>query len=159
VPLKRRLCYVARDSLFANWFLGVLISSVGTIPVRRDEADLSALKKVISRLEKGMGVCVFPEGTRTDDGKIGPLKPGFSLLARRGEAAIVPVVIDGAFECWPRHEKMFSRGSIAVCYGTAITAGQRKNMSDKKVVEVLTDTLRRMQTKSRIRQGKKPYNY
>jgi len=71
----------------------------------------------------------------------------------------VPVVIDGAFECWPRHQKLFSPGSILVCYGKAISAEQAKNMGDKKLAEVLTGTLRQMQTKSRIKQGKKPFDY
>jgi len=69
------------------------------------------------------------------------------------------VVIDGAFECWPRHKKIFSPGSISVCYGEAITAEQAKNMGDEKLAEVLTETLRRMQTECRIRQGKEPYDY
>jgi 1-acyl-sn-glycerol-3-phosphate acyltransferase len=71
----------------------------------------------------------------------------------------VPVVIDGAFECWPRHKKIFSPGRIEVCYGKAIPAGQVKNMNDRELAELLTDTLRRMQTESRIRHGKEPYDY
>jgi 1-acyl-sn-glycerol-3-phosphate acyltransferase len=77
------------------------------------------MKKVVSRLKEGKGVCLFPEGTRTSDGKIATLKPGFGFLCRRGEAAVVPAVIDGAFECWPRHKKIFSPGRIVVCYGNA----------------------------------------
>jgi len=69
------------------------------------------------------------------------------------------VVIDGAFECWPRFKKMFSPGSISVCYGKAISPEQAKNMGDDKLAELLTDTLRQMQTKSRIKQGKEPFNY
>lgn len=158
-PLKRPSSFVARDSLFANWFFGPLISSVNAIPVKLDEADLPAMRKVIGRLKKGGGVCLFPEGTRTYDGKIAQLKPGLGLLCRRGGAAVVPVVIDGAFECWPRYKKMFSRGTIWVCYGKAITAEQAKNMGNKKLAEVLTDTLRRMQTESRVKQGKEPFHY
>jgi len=56
---------------------------------------------------------------------------------------------------WPSHKKLFSPASISVCCGKAITAEQAKNMSDKKLAEVLTDTLRQMQTKSRIKHGKK----
>jgi 1-acyl-sn-glycerol-3-phosphate acyltransferase len=160
IPLKRPLYFLARDTLFKNWFFGWLISSVNTIPVRRGEADLSAMKKIIGKLKEGNGVCIFPEATRSSDGKIAPFKPGFGLLCRRGEAAVVPVVIDGAFECWPRHKKIFSPGGrIVVCYGKCITAEQVKKMSDKELAENLTDTLREMQTKSRIKQGKEPYNY
>ncbi len=159
VPLKRPLSCLARDSLFTNWFFGPLISSVNAIPVKLGEADISAMRKVIDRLKKGEGVGLFPEGTRTYDGKIAPLKPGFGFLCRRGGAAVVPVVIDGAFECWPRHKKLFSPGPISVCYGKPISAEQAKNMGDKKLAELLTNTLRQMQTKSRIKQGKKPYDY
>jgi len=71
----------------------------------------------------------------------------------------VPVLIDGAFECWPRRKKIFSPGRIDVCYGRAIPAGEVANMSDRQFAELLTDTLRRMQKDCRIKHGKEPYNY
>jgi len=159
-PPKRHLCFLARDTLFTNWFFGPLIASVNAIPVKRERGDLAAMKKVIGKLQEGRGVCLFPEGTRTGDGKILPFKAGLGLLCRRGNAAIVPVVIDGAFDCWPRTEKIFSPGgTIIVHYGKAITAEQAKNMGDEKLAELLTETLRQMQTKCRLDQGKKPYDY
>jgi hypothetical protein len=54
---------------------------------------------------------------------------------------------------------MFSTGSIVVCYGKAVSADQVKEMNERELVKNLTDTLRRMQTESREKQGKKPYNY
>jgi 1-acyl-sn-glycerol-3-phosphate acyltransferase len=160
VPLKRPLHFLARDTLFANRLFGGLIASVNTIPVKLGTADLSTMKTVISRLKEGNGFCLFPEGTRTSDGKIAPFKPGFGLLCRRAEAAVVPVMIEGAFECWPRHKKIFSPGSeITVCYGTCLSAEQVKDMNDRELAEVLTDTLRRMQNDCRVRQGKEPFKY
>lgn len=160
IYLKRHLYFFARDTLFKNKFFGWLISSVNTIPVRQGEADLSAMKKVIGKLKEGSGVCIFPEGTRTSDGKITAFKPGFGLLCRRGNAVVVPVVVDGAFECWPRHKKIFSPGGrIVICYGECITAEEVKNMGDRELAENLTDTLRRMQNDCRVRDGKEPYSY
>jgi 1-acyl-sn-glycerol-3-phosphate acyltransferase len=159
-PPKRHLCFLARDTLFKNWFFGPLIASVNAIPVKRGQADISTMKKVIGKLQQGRGVCLFSEGTRTSDGKIQQIKSGLGLLSRRGNAAIVPAVIDGAFECWPRTKKIFSPGgSIIVNYGKAISAEQANEMGDKKLAEFLTDTLRQMQTKCRIKQGKVPYKY
>jgi len=158
-PIKRRVSFLARETLFTHWLFGRMIRSVGTIPVRLGEADISAMRRVIDVLKQGRGVCLFPEGTRSVDGKITPFKPGFGLLCRRGKAAVVPVVIDGAFECWPRHKKLFSPGKIAVCYGKAISAEQAKKMGDDKLAQVLTDTLRQMQNECRTKQGKKPYDY
>jgi 1-acyl-sn-glycerol-3-phosphate acyltransferase len=159
-PPKRHLCFLARDTLFRNWFFGPLIASVNAIPVKRGQADISTMKKVIGKLQEGRGVCLFSEGTRTSDGKIHPIKTGLGLLSRRSNAVIVPVVIDGAFECWPRTKKLFSPGgSVIVHYGKAISAQQVKEMGDKKLAQLLTDTLRQMQKQSRIEQNKKPYDY
>jgi 1-acyl-sn-glycerol-3-phosphate acyltransferase len=159
IPLKRRVNFLARETLFHHWLFGRMIASVGTIPVKLGEADISAIRKAIDILRQGRGICLFPEGTRSRDGKITPFKPGFGLLCRRGGAAVVPVVVDGAFECWPRHKKLFSYGPITINYGKTIPAGQVKNMDNEKLAEVLTETLRRMQNESRIKQGKKPYDY
>jgi len=158
--VKRPLYFLARDSLFVNRFFGWLIASVNTIPVKRDAPDLSAMKTIISKLKQGSGVCLFPEATRTRDGRITPFKPGFGLLCRRGGAAVVPVVIDGAFECWPRGKKIFSPGGrIAICYGKCISAEQVKRIGNRELAKVLTDTLRQMQNDCRVKQGKEPYSY
>ena len=159
ITSHRRLGYLARDTLFTHWFFGRLISSVGTIPVKQGEADLTAMRRVIAKLKNGEAICLFPEGTRSMDGRIDRFKPGFGLLCRRGKAAIVPAIVDGAFECWPRHKKLFSRGPIWVCFGKAISAEQARDMGDETLADVLTDTLRQMQTKIRIKHGKEPYSY
>jgi 1-acyl-sn-glycerol-3-phosphate acyltransferase len=159
VALKRRLHFLARDSLFRNRFFAALIYSLNAIPVKRDRADVSSMRKVIAKLKEGKGVCLFPEATRTRDGKIRPFKPGFGLLCRRAEAAIVPVLIDGAFECWPRHNRLFSPGQVTVRYGKAITAEQVKKMTDRKLAEVVTRSLRQMQNDCRARLDKKPRDY
>lgn len=160
IGLRRQLWFVARDTLFANRYFGRLIRSVKTIPVRRGRADMAAIKQIIEKLKGGRGFCLFPEGTRTGDGRIAPFKGGFSLLCRRGNAVVLPVLIDGAFECWPRHQKLFTPGAvITVRYGRAISAEQAAGMDDKELAMALTSALRAMQTEIRLKKGKKPYSY
>lgn len=160
MTVRRELYYLARNTLFSNRFVTWILDSINVIPVRRDEADLGAMKKVIAKLKAGYGVCLFPEGTRTSDGKIRAFKPGFGLLCRRGEACVVPVVIDGAFECWPRHRLLFSVWKkISVCYGERITTEQIEEMDDRELAERLTDTLRQMQNERRVKEGKEAYEY
>jgi cytidylate kinase len=157
--IKRPLYFLARDTLFKGLF-GWLIASVNTIPVKRGAADLAAMKTIINKLKRGSGVCLFPEATRSGDGRITAFKPGFGLLCRRSGAAVVPVLIDGAFEAWPRHKRLFSPGGhIAIHYGKCISASEVKKMGDRKLAEVLTDTLRQMQNDCRIKQGLPAYSY
>ena len=160
ITVSRQLHYLARNTLFDNWLMNWLLHSVNVIPVRRGEADLGAMKKVIGKLKDGYGVCLFPEATRSSDGKIRAFKPGFGLLCRRSGASVVPVVIDGAFECWPKHQKLFSIGrKISVSYGESITAGQVNEMNDRELAEKLTETLRKMQNEVRSKDGKEIFDY
>ncbi|MFH1371728.1 MAG: lysophospholipid acyltransferase family protein [Planctomycetota bacterium] len=159
IALKRVLCFMARDTLFKNWFFGKLLLSVNAIPVRRGQADIASIRTIIAKLKEGRGVCLFPEATRTTDGKIAPLKGGLALLCRRGNAPVIPVLIDGAFECWPRHKKLFKPGSkITVSFGQPIPVEQIKTMPDDDFAKLLTDTLRDMQSDVRVKQGKQPFH-
>ncbi len=160
IVLKGQLCFMARDTLFKSRIFGPLLSSVKAIPVRRGQADISSIRTIIAKLKEGRGVCLFPEATRTTDGKIAPLKGGFTLLCRRGNAPVVSVLIDGAFECWPRHKKLPKPGSkITVTYSKPISVEQITAMADDDFAKLLTDTLRTMQSQTRIEQGKQPFNY
>jgi len=159
LALKRRLHFLARDSLFHNRFFASLIYSLNAIPVKRGQADISTMKTVIRTLKQDHGVCLFPEATRTHDGRIRLFKPGFGLLCRRANAVVVPVLLDGAFECWPRHKKVFSAGRVTVCYGQAITPAQIEGVGDQELAELVTRRLRNMQNIWRQKQGRKSHNY
>jgi 1-acyl-sn-glycerol-3-phosphate acyltransferase len=159
VGIRRRLCYMARDSLFRFKPFGRLLLSLNVIPIGRDKADLATMRAIIARLVQGEAVCLYPEGTRTLDGRIAPFKAGFGLLCRRSGAAVVPVLIDGAFECWPRHRKLFRPGRITLWYGKTLDAATVRTMSNEELADHLTATLRQMQHDCRLKQGKQPYDY
>lgn len=156
--INRTCCFAARDSLFKS-FLGWLIDSVGAIPVKRGKADVSAMKMFIEKLKTGYALILFPEATRSLDGRIARVKPGFGLLSRRSKCPVIPVVIDGAFECWPKGKKMFSFGKIVISYGESIPPERIKELGAVEFSKMLTDKLRQMQTDLRVKQGKKPYEY
>lgn len=159
-PIPRQISYVGRDNLFKNWMFGNIILSVGCIAIRRGKPDLTAIRQMLARLSDGFGLCLFPEATRTSDGKVAPLKSGFSFIVRKSKAPIVPVVIDGAFECWPRHQKLFRPGQrISVKYGKSIQSEEVDKMTDKELAQYMTDVLRKMLNECRIERGKHPYKY
>jgi len=118
------------------------------------------MKAVIEKLKNNWGVTLFPEATRTRDGKIAPLRAGFGLLAKRAQAPVVPMVIDGAFEAWPRHQSFFSTGGmIIINYGKPISYEMIKDMDGRELASLLTEDLRKMQNESRSKHGKETYKY
>ena len=102
VGMPRPFSPMARASLFRFAPFAWLIRSLYAFPVQRGSADLRAVREALRRLKGGAVVLVFPEGTRTRDGSVGRLQAGPVMLARRARVPILPMVIDGAFEAWPR---------------------------------------------------------
>ena len=157
--LARPMNYMARESLFRFPVFKQIIESVNAFPVRRGTADLGALKEAMRRIKAGAQVVVFAEGTRTVDGRIGPLLPGVAVLAQRAARWTVPVVIDGAFEAWPRTQTLPGPGSIVVQYGQAISQEVAKNMAADEFVDHVRQKMITIQSDLRRRVGKPALDY
>lgn len=138
---ERRLNYLARESLFRLAPFRWLIQSLDAIPIDRDGFGLSGIKETLRRLKRGEAVLLFPEGTRTPDGEIGPLKPGMCALARRSRAPIVPVGIEGAFDAWPRSHWFPRPRVIHLQFGPPLWPEEVAQLDDQ---QLLAEISRRM---------------
>jgi 1-acyl-sn-glycerol-3-phosphate acyltransferase len=157
--LKRPMNYMARDTLFRMPGFGPLIRSVNAFPVKRGTADTGALKEAIRRLRAGGQLTIFPEGTRTRDGRIGDFLPGVALLAQRAADWVVPTVVDGAFECWPRTSPLPLPGQVTVVYGKPLAAKDIRGMDGAKLLAEIRNTMIALQADLRARRGKEPFTY
>jgi 1-acyl-sn-glycerol-3-phosphate acyltransferase len=157
--LRRPMSYMARDTLFHVPLFKQVITALNAFPVRRGKADTGAMKEAMRRLKAGGQVVVFAEGTRTLDGRIGPFLPGVALLAQRSAEWTVPVVIDGAYEAWPRTQKLPSPGSIVVRYARAIHRDEAREMDAEALVNHVRDVMVAMQAEVRRRAGRPPLEY
>jgi 1-acyl-sn-glycerol-3-phosphate acyltransferase len=138
--LRRYLNYVARSSLFKP-LLGPLIRSVGGFPIQRDGTGAQGMKETLRRLRAGGVVTFFPEGTRSADGALGPLRPGIAALAGRAGVPIIPAGIAGTFEAWPRSRAFPRPHAIRVHYGPPILPGELEGSSAAELVAVLDGRL------------------
>ncbi len=91
----------AKEGLF-RFPLGVLIRSLGAMPIKGKGRDKAVMRMAVEELAAGRTVSIYPEGTRSFDGAIKPFKPGIGILLKRGKACVVPMAIEGAFDAWPR---------------------------------------------------------
>jgi 1-acyl-sn-glycerol-3-phosphate acyltransferase len=106
MAVRRRLCYLARKTLFRNPLFSWLIRSFGAIPIDQEKPSLEGIRTALELLRRQEAVVLFPEGERTPHGQMQPLKPGVALLIRRGQVPVLPVAIAGAYEIWPRHSPL-----------------------------------------------------
>ena len=145
----RRLSSMARSSLYRFKPFAAIITALDAIPIDRESSTVAAMKGVINRLRDGAAVVIFPEGTRTADGKLGELKGGFVLLAKRAGVPIVPVAIVGAWECWPR-TRLFPRpGRIRLEFGRLLQPEQIAAMSDGEILSACTAEIKHLDLTAR----------
>ncbi len=131
---KRQLSYLARDTLFQG-ALGPLIRSYDAVPVDRDGSGLAGIRATLKRLKQGGAVLLFPEGTRSSNGELQGLKPGFIALVRRSKAVIVPLGIEGAYLAWPKEKKFPTLFKpIAMYYGQPICPEEVAQLDDEQLL-------------------------
>lgn len=117
----RKMIGVAKEELWKNRLVAYFMDSLDSIPVKRHSADRTMFRRCLEVLERGDTVGIFPEGTRTYDGKLNPAEPGMALLYVKTKAPIVPVALIGTFEMYPRKAKRLRRVSLRVVFGKPIT--------------------------------------
>jgi 1-acyl-sn-glycerol-3-phosphate acyltransferase len=94
----REMKWIAKEEVFKIPFFGLFFQLSGDIPVQRGDRESggAALTKARWYLDRGMPVMIFPEGTRSRDGKMGPFKPGAFRLAIEAQVPILPVAVTGS---------------------------------------------------------------
>jgi 1-acyl-sn-glycerol-3-phosphate acyltransferase len=114
--------WLSKASLFRIPLVGWMLQLAGDIPINRTESDSAkgAMKVCARWLERGQPVIIFPEGTRSEDGKMRPFKDGAFRLALSTGAQIVPIAVCGTRKALPKHSWKFGFTRAMVTVGTPI---------------------------------------
>lgn len=115
--LHRDINYLARESLFRFPGIGWLLRHWNSVPVDRDGGGAKGLKAILDRLLAGGAIILFPEGTRTKDGKLQPARSGIGLTVIKSDAVVIPVRVFGTYEAYGRHMKFPVPRPVSVKYG------------------------------------------
>jgi 1-acyl-sn-glycerol-3-phosphate acyltransferase len=116
--IRRDINYLARESLFRFPVVGWVLHNWNSVPVDREGGGARGLKAILDRLLKGGAIILFPEGTRSRDGKLQPARSGIGLTVIKSAAPVVPVRVFGTYDAFGRHmryPKPFHR--VTVKYG------------------------------------------
>jgi len=136
--------YLARASLFENRLFGWLLRKLNAYPVAGTTSDLASFKIFLSLLKEQKKVVIFPEGIRTFDGNLTPIKAGIGMLAQRSGCSIVPVYIHGTFEAWDRSRKYPQlKGRTACVFGKPIDPKQFEHLEKKEAQSQIAEAVRK----------------
>ena len=122
--VRRGINYLARENLFRFPVMGWVLRQWQVVPVDRDGGGGAGLKAILDRLLDGGAIILFPEGTRTRDGKLQPVRSGIGLAVVKSTAPVVPVRVFGTFEAYGRHLRIPRPYRVAVKYGQPMNFAQ-----------------------------------
>lgn len=120
----RPVRFMARATLGNSRILRWWMGQVGVILIDRDAPARTTFGESMKLLQQGNLMAVFPEGTRTRDGRLAEFKKGLLMLLDKTGAIAVPTGIIGAFEAWPRHRKLPRLSPCRVRFGPPMTAAE-----------------------------------
>lgn len=96
IVLKRPLAFMARKTLFSPAPIGWILRGLNALPLEREGIGISGFRAICEHLSLGGGVLVFPEGTRSRDGRLGKFKSGVLRLARLASVPVIPTMVVGS---------------------------------------------------------------
>ena len=133
--LRRQGTYLAKGELFSVPILGAWLRSIGSFPVHRGTPDRRAIRRSLEILENGGVVVIFPEGTRSLDGRLRDPEPGAAMIALRAGAPVLPAAVVNSHRIlpkgarWPRFER------VTVRFGPQLMVPKVEGRLDRAALE------------------------
>jgi 1-acyl-sn-glycerol-3-phosphate acyltransferase len=124
--IPRRVSFLAKREVFRIPILATAMRVAQFVPVDRAsrEAATASVDIAAGRLKEGLSFAVFPEGTRSPDGRMRPFKKGTFVMAMQAGAPVVPVSIVGAQNLMQKGKWTLRPGEVTIRFGPAVDASE-----------------------------------
>lgn len=141
--LDVNIYFIAKEELKKMPFIGWYMTAVGMIFIDRSDRrkSLLSLKKAASIIDGGKNVIMFPEGTRTKDGKIGSFKKGTFVLASMANVDLLPIKLENTAKIWNPNNQKISAGNVKVTVGKSIDTSDLNGKNMNEFIETTRDNL------------------
>lgn len=141
----RRVRFMAKIELWSNKIGGFIMDRIMSFPVKRGTADRATIRRTLEWLAQGDAIAIFPEGERSEDGKLQPAQPGVALLVQKSGVPVVPVAIIGTHKMFPKGQKRLKRVPLRIAFGKPIyfpPGAARETITSEimaRIAELLTE--------------------
>lgn len=133
--------WIAKQELFRIPFFGPAMLRSGIVPIDRSHGReaLRSLNRAAEQIAKGTSVLIFPEGTRSPDGRLKPFKTGAVMLAIKAGVPVIPIGFNGTYAILPKGKFLANNGEIVIRIGTPIPTGNYKPADKQELAHHLQE--------------------
>lgn len=138
--------WLPKKELFSIPLFGKAMLRSGAVPIDRAHGRqaLKSLDEAAERIASGTSVVIFPEGTRSRDGKLQPFKPGVMVLAIKAGVPLVPVAIKGTYEVLPKGKFLVRSGAVEIRIGEPVDLSGYKMKQKGELAERLHNEVEKL---------------
>ena len=129
--VPRQIKWIVRKDVYDVWWLKSLFASTGMI------RENGSVGKAMDLLGRGDAIGVFPEGSRSPDGRLGEGRRGVAIMALKSGAPVVPCAVRGAFKAYPRNAVLPRPYPVEIIIGKAIVPGKTDAPDEQTIDAVL----------------------
>src|ERR1700758_1452183 len=124
--IPRRIAILGKKSLFAIPIVGTAFRLAQFVPVDRSRPERAAARidSAAEKMKHGMSFLIYPEGTRSPDGRLLPFRRGAFVLAIKAGVPVVPVACSGAHRVIPKKSYRITPGEVVVRFCPAVDSSQ-----------------------------------
>jgi len=141
---KRKVVFLAKAEYFDKWYLRWFFKAANVIPVRRESRSAAedALRAGVRALRERKLVGIFPEGTRSPDGRLYRGKTGVARMALEARVPVIPAALIGTYELMPFDRKIPKAGRTEVRFGKPLQFDRHFDTpADRFVLRSVTDEI------------------
>lgn len=128
----RTVFAMTKSTQFAKPFMRWLLPRLGAFPTRRYRVDPQSVRVTLRELGRGRGVGIYPEGERSWDGSMQPLRRGTVRVLLKSGVPIIPCGITGSYDVWPRWSRRPRRCPVHIKFGEPILFGAHHDRATRE---------------------------
>jgi 1-acyl-sn-glycerol-3-phosphate acyltransferase len=130
--LGRRISIIAKKELFGIPLFRRAMRAGGFVALDRGDrhSAVQSVREAVRVLQSGLGMMIFPEGTRSPDGRLLPFKKGPFHLAMDAGVPVAPITISGTHEAWPKRSKRLRAGEVVVTFHQPLDPHRFRNREE-----------------------------
>lgn len=138
---KKKPHFISSDAILRDRVIGTLFKGLGAVPKKKGVRDTVVIRDMMKLVKRGDAVSLFPEGTRTWDGKTHPIEPSIAKLIKLLQVPVITCTMEGAYAFDPRWARHLRPADVLLKYRLIISKEECRSLGEEELFDRVSKAL------------------